>query len=178
MYCGNGNPIMITSIRQAESQDLGTIREIYNWAILNTTSTFDTIPRTPSQMEEWLEKHHTLPAFVAVSESDKVVGWACLSPWSDRCAYAKSAEVSLYVDSKFHRKGIGQKLLQRLVEAAQRLQLHTLLSRVSQESEGSIALHKQNHFELVGHLKEVGEKFDRKIDVLIYQYLLKVNSHS
>src|SRR5437868_11136734 len=98
--------------RSATDADQQAIMEIYNEAVLNTTATFDTDQRTIEKQMEWFRKHKkNHPVFVAEKEK-QVVGWASLSPWSDRCAYDTTVEVSVYVHKGFRGKGIGKKLLE------------------------------------------------------------------
>jgi phosphinothricin acetyltransferase len=159
----------MTEIRNATLADLDAVTEIYNDAILNTTATFDTTPKTRVEQEAWFEKHGVQhPVFVAV-EAGIVVGWASLSAWSDRCAYAGTAEVSLYVKDGCRGRGIGKKLFERLDRAASEVGLHTLVSRIADESKASIHLHELFGFRHIGVMKEVGLKFGRLLDVYLMQ---------
>src|SRR6266404_1187680 len=102
------------TIRPATHADQQRIMEIYNDAVLNTTATFDTEPRTFEKQVTWFRNHKkNHPVYVA-EEDGKVIGWASLSPWSDRCAYDTTVEVSVYIDSDFRGKGIGGKLLEKV----------------------------------------------------------------
>ena len=72
------------NIRRATLKDLPGITEIYNDAILKTTATFDTEPKTIEEQRVWFEHHdECFPVIVAV-ENGVVLGWASLSRWSDR----------------------------------------------------------------------------------------------
>jgi L-amino acid N-acyltransferase len=156
-------------IRLAKKIDLPAITDIYNSAILKTTATFDTIEKTMAEQENWFSKHNEQhPIFVA-NINGKVVGWASLSAWSDRCAYSETAEVSFYVDENYRGQGIGKKLLEKLDLVAPKIGLHTLVSRIAGESEISIHLHKLYGFELVGTMKQVGRKFGKLLDVHLMQ---------
>lgn len=161
------------AIRRAQPSDLGAVTAIYNDAILTTTATFDTQPKSLHEQEEWLARHGgRYPVLVAVLEGE-VVGWGSLSPWSDRCAYADSAENSLYVRRDLRGSGIGSRLLSALIEEARRAGLHTLLARVAQGNEGSIRLHQGFGFSVVGVMREVGRKFGERLDVTLLQLMLE-----
>jgi L-amino acid N-acyltransferase len=160
------------TIRTARLHDASAIAEIYNEAILTTTATFDTEVKTVAEREEWL-KHHDERHPVWVAEMDgKVVGWASLSRWSDRCAYADTAETSFYVASQYRGRGIGRKLKEWTVQEATRLGFHTLIARVAEGSAESLHLNEQAGFRHVGTLKEVGKKFGKLLDVHILQKML------
>jgi phosphinothricin acetyltransferase len=159
-------------IRPAELADAESITEIYNEAILTTTSTFDTEPKDLRERLAWLRSHdEKYPVLVALM-GDKVVGWSALTPWSDRRAYDITAETSFYVKSEFRGRGIGRALKRATIEEARRLGFHSLIARVAAGSEESLHLNRSMGFVQIGTLREVGSKFDRLIDVHILQMLL------
>ena len=102
-----------------------------------------------------------------------VVGSASLTQWSDRCAYADTAETSFYVHSSHRRRGIGRQLKEAIIEEARRLGYHTLIARVAEGSEESLHLNERAGFVYVGTLKQVGRKFGRLLDVHILQKMLQ-----
>jgi L-amino acid N-acyltransferase YncA/GrpB-like predicted nucleotidyltransferase (UPF0157 family) len=158
--------------RKAELLDMDAITEIYNEVILTTTATFDTEPKTTTERLQWFQSHDKRhPIWVATLDG-KVVGWISLSKWSDRPAYDDTAETSFYVKSEHRGKGIGTTLLRVLVEEAQKLQFHTLIARISGESDVSLHVHENFNFVQVGILKEVGRKFGKLLDVHVLQKML------
>lgn len=160
-------------LRPATPEDIPAITEIYNEAILTTTATFDTELKTADERLAWLNKHDDRhPVLVAVQDG-QVAGWASLSAWSDRCAYADTAETSFYVHSKFRGKGIGRKLKEAIIDEATRLEFHTLIARVAEESHESIHLNESCGFVHVGTLREVGRKFGKLLGVHIMHKMLK-----
>jgi L-amino acid N-acyltransferase len=164
------NPSIL--IRPAELSDLDAITEIYNEAILTTTATFDTEPKTRSEQIAWFQDHDTRhPVLVAVLDG-KIAGWASLSKWSGRCAYADTAETSFYVKAEHRGQGIGRKLKAAIIEEARQLKFHTIIARVAQGSEESLHLNESFGFVCIGTLKEVGRKFNKLLDVHIFQKML------
>ena len=160
-------------IRPAELSDVAAIAEIYNEAILTSTATFDTEPKTVEERTQWLHSHEARhPVLVAVFEG-KVVGWSSLTRWSDRPAYDVTAETSFYVRSAHRGRGIGRKLKDAIIREARRLGYHSLIARVTEGSRESIHLNESAGFVHVGTLKEVGKKFGRLLDVHIMQKMLE-----
>ena len=122
---------MIPDIRKANAADVASITEIYNEAILNTTATFDIEQKTVSSQRKWFKAHsHRNPIFVAVIDNN-VIGWASLSEYSSRCAYADTAEFSLYVKESFRNQGIGKTLMQTILDEGHKVGLHTVISRIA-----------------------------------------------
>jgi L-amino acid N-acyltransferase YncA len=159
-------------LRPAIRTDLPAITRIYNEAILTTTATFDTKPQTIRERAVWFNKHGGHYPVLVAQIGREVVGWACLSPWSDRDGYKITGETSFYVHSKFRRRGIGRKLKLAIIEEARRLGFRSLIARVADGSDASLHLNRAAGFELVGTLKQVGEKFGRLLDVHVLQKTL------
>ncbi len=160
-------------IRRAVPADAAAIADIYNEAILTTTATFDTEPKSVADRVQWLQAHDERHPVLVAEAGGKVVGWASLTRWSDRHAYDDTAETSFYVHSSQRGRGIGRRLKAAIIEEARRLGFHTLVARIAEGSCESIHLNEQAGFVHVGTLKEVGRKFGRLLDVHIMQLLLK-----
>jgi L-amino acid N-acyltransferase YncA len=158
-------------IDTATKQDLNRIVEIYNWAIENTSATFDTDSKTIQSQLGWFETHDEKHPVIVARENGRVLAWGSISPWSDRCAYSGTGEISFYVDPDFHCKGIGFNILKRLIEIGKEKKFRTLVSRIAGKSEASIHLHKKLGFSNIGTMKNVGKKFGEIVDVHLMQIL-------
>lgn len=159
-------------IRKAEDADVDAITEIYNEAILTTTATFDIEPKSQAERLEWLRSHgERYPVLVALVDG-RVVGWASLSPYSNRRAYDDTAETSFYVKSESRGQGVGRRLKGAIIDEARRLRFHTLIAHVAEGSEESLHLNASFGFVHAGTLKEVGRKFGRLLDVHFFQLIL------
>jgi L-amino acid N-acyltransferase YncA len=159
-------------IRRAESSDVPAITEIYNEAIVETTATFDIEPKTLTDRNDWLQAHNERHPVVVAEVDGKVVGWAALTPWSDRAAYDDTAETAFYVHSSFRDRGIGRRLNSEIVDLAKRLGFHTLIARMTEDSAASIHLNEAAGFVHIGTMREVGRKFGRLLDVHMMQKML------
>ena len=158
-------------INIATKQDLNRIVEIYNWAIENTSATFDTDRKTTQSQLGWFESHDEKHPVIVARENGRVLAWGSISPWSDRCAYSGTGEISFYVDPGFHSKGIGFNILKRLIEIGKEKNFRTLVSRIAGKSEASVHLHKKLGFSNIGTMKNVVKKFGEIIDVHLMQIL-------
>src|SRR4051812_38569976 len=98
------------NIRPAVESDQQAIMDIYNESVLHNTATFDTEARTFEKQLAWFKNHKNNHPVLVGEKEGKVVGWASLSPWSDRCAYDTTVEVSVYVHKDFRKQGIGSQL--------------------------------------------------------------------
>jgi phosphinothricin acetyltransferase len=160
-------------VRLAERRDAEAIRSIYNVEVLESTVTFDMVPRTIDEQVAWIDEHSGgHPAVVAVDGQEAVVGFGSLSVWRDRPAYSGSVEDSLYVHVDHRGRGIGRLILEELVRLGADHGFHTVLARIVGGHEASIALHEACGFATVGVEREVGRKFKHWLDVVIMQRLL------
>jgi L-amino acid N-acyltransferase YncA len=160
-------------IREAAENDLPQLLSIYNDIILHTTAVYDYEPHTLEMRKHWFEtkKQQGFPVFVA--EEDKMIlGFSSIGPFRAWAAYKYSVENSVYVAAAARGKGIGKLLLPPLVEAAKRLQLHTIIAGIDAANEASLKLHKSFGFQEVAHFKEVGWKFERWLDLKFLQLIL------
>jgi phosphinothricin acetyltransferase len=163
---------MSVLIRLATEGDLAAILAIYNHYVATSTCTFRIEPETADERLAWFRDHSPRHP-VTVAEADgEVIGWASLSPWNPRCAYANSVEASVYLRHDCHRRGVGRALLVDLIERARTIGHHTILGGACIEQEASIGLQRSLGFEQVALLREVGFKFGRWLDVAYYQLLL------
>jgi L-amino acid N-acyltransferase YncA len=159
--------------RLAKRRDAEALQEIYNVEVLESTVTFDLVPRSFTEQVAWIDEHSGgHPAIVAVSDDDAVVGFASLSPYRPRPAYAPTVEDSVYVHRDRRGHGIGRLLLTDLVELARNHGFHSAIGRIVGGHEASIALHRACGFEEVGRERDVGRKFGRWLDVVLMQRML------
>jgi L-amino acid N-acyltransferase YncA len=138
-------------VRSLEPVDWPAVRAIYELGRATGRATLETA--TPS-WELWDEAHVRSHRWAAVVD-DEVVGWAALAH-PHRTAGNGVAESSVYVDPRFHRRGIGGALLHRLVTESERAGFWTLEARVVDGNDASLHLHLANGFRVVGVRERIG----------------------
>jgi phosphinothricin acetyltransferase len=159
-------------VRPALESDLEAINSIYNHYVLGSTCTYQEAPETMEGRRLWFKHHDDRhPVIVAESGGD-VVGWGSLSAYHPRSAFRHTVENSVYVHHEQHRRGIGKALLEELVLRAAALKHRAIIAGIDAEQAGSLAIHARCGFEKVGHLKQVGFKFGRWLDVVYMERLL------
>lgn len=165
-------------IRPAEEKDLQGILEIYNDAILNTTAIYNYKPYTKAEIEHWFadKKRDNHPVFVTEIDN-KIAGFVTYGPFRVRPAYKYSIEHSVYVHPDFRKRGIAKKLLAMIIEVARENNYHAIVAGIDADNKVSIELHKQFHFVEVGHIKQVGYKFNRWLDLTFMELVLDTPKH-
>jgi phosphinothricin acetyltransferase len=134
-----------------------------------STCTFQLEPTTLEERRAWFEGHSPLHPVTVAIEDGRVMGWGALSPFRERAAYRHSVESSVYVREGHHRRGLGRALLVDLLHRASALGHHTVLAGITADQPASLALHHAVGFVQVAHLREVGFKLGRWLDVLYLQ---------
>ncbi len=136
-------------IRIAAPTDLPRLVEIYNQAIASQSATADTIPFSVEARRGWFTAHvpDAYPIYVCVDENHRVIGYICLSPYRNRPALARTAEVSYYLDYSRHGQGVGSALLRYALEDAGRIGKKVYLAILPEGNTGSIRLlEKRKHY--------------------------------
>ena len=165
---------MEIQIRPYQVSDTQAILDIINHNILHSTALYDYNIRTLEQQKKLLEEKISKNFPVIVASIDGfVAGFGMYGEFRFREAYKFTVEHSVYVDEHFQGKGIGQQLLQELIDLAKKQKLHTLIAVIDAENKGSVIFHEKFGFETVGILKETGYKFDRWLDSVFMQLILE-----
>jgi phosphinothricin acetyltransferase len=161
-----------TILRPATEADLVAINDIYNYYVLHSTCTYQDEPETLESRRAWFKHHGEKHPVIAAEAGGHVVGWASLSTYNARSAYRNTVENSVYIHHQHHRRGIGTHLLEELILRARTLGHHAIIAGIDAEQPASVALHTKFQFEKVGHLKQVGQKFGRWLDVIYMELIL------
>lgn len=157
-------------IRRAQVRDAAEIAAIYNHYIENSTATFDTEPKTEEDREQWLLAHDdSYPVFVAEEDDGRVIGFASVSSYRDRPAWAPTVEAGVYVRRGLTGSGVGPKLLSAIIEAAREAGHHVMVSQIVADNRASLVMCERAGFVRVGRMREVGFKAGRWLDVEIVQ---------
>jgi phosphinothricin acetyltransferase len=165
-------PLQIT-LRDATEADLPAILDIYNDAILTTTSVYSEKPHTLEMRQAWFNerKQAGFPVIAAVQD-DKIVGFATYGHFRVWPCYRFTVEHSLYVHCDSRGQGISKLLLNEVIDHARKAGKHAMIAGVDSENDISLKLHLQFGFEQVARFKEVGYKFDRWLDLIFLELML------
>src|SRR5712672_228475 len=130
-------------IRPTTAADLPAITEIYEHAVLYGTATFELIPPDLAEMTRRFEvlMDGGCPYLVAAFEG-VVVGYAYAGAYRPRPAYRFTVENSVYLQRAIHRRGIGMKLLQRLIVESEQRGFRQMIAVIGDSANaGSIGVH-------------------------------------
>lgn len=150
------------------------ILAILNEAIVNSTALYDYKPRTMEMMAAWFDAKAkgNFPVIGIENDSGELMGFASYGTFRAWPAYKYSVEHSIYVDARFRGRGLGRRLLQETISAAQKQNLHVLVGAIDAANQVSIRLHESTGFVHCGTIRQAGFKFGRWLDLVFYQLIL------
>lgn len=163
------------TIRPAQMDDAAAIAVIYNQGIEARIATFETVLRTPADIEQNLRNSEGRYPYLVAVDGEDVVGWASVSTYRPRECYGGIGEFSIYVHEDHRKSGVGRVLLPALIDAAETAGFWKLLSRVFLFNTGSRRLCASFGFREVGVYEKHAKLDDDWLDVVIVERLIPSN---
>jgi L-amino acid N-acyltransferase YncA len=154
------------TVRPMRDQDADRVLAIYQQGLDSGQASFEI---TAPSWEEFDAAKLTEHRHVAVGQNGDVLGWAAVVPVSSRCVYAGVVEHSVYVDPRAQGRGIGQALLQALIQSTEAAGIWTIQSGIFPENRASLRLHERAGFRVVGTRTRVGRHHGRWRDVVLLE---------
>ena len=160
---------MQITFHETEEHHFPQIKEIYDWYIANSTATFHTEPVTVEELKEFIFVHHPRYKSYVIFADDQMAGYCFLTYYKKRQAYDRTAEITIYLKPGFCNKGLGTLALQYLEKKAAEAGIKNIVGIISGDNKGSIKLFEKSGYEKCAHFRNVGEKFNKVLDVVAYQ---------
>lgn len=161
---------MSYTIDAMRAGDWERVRAIYLEGIATGHATFEADAPT---WEKW-DAGHLRRARLVARGGGEVLGWAALSPVSNRRAYAGVAEVSVYVGAGGRGRGVGRALLEALIGESEMIGVWTLQAGVFPENVASVRLHLRCGFRQIGRRERIGRLNGVWRDTLLFERRSKV----
>jgi len=158
-------------LRPFTDADAAGVSRIYAHHVEHGVATFDLEAPAPA---DWRAKVAGItaagwPFLVAVDGAD-VVGFAYVSPWRDRPAYAATVEDTVYLAPGRSGRGTGRALLTAVLDRAAAAGARQAIAVIADGGDpSSQALHRALGFTEAGRLRDVGFKHGRWLDVVLMQ---------
>jgi phosphinothricin acetyltransferase len=159
-------------IRPVTAGDASALCGIYNYYITNTAVSFEEEELGPGEMERRIRDVTGKYPWFVWEYGGEILGYAYAHKWHERAAYRFSAEDSIYLRHDARGKGIGRRLLGRVIEVLRQTDIHALMSVITVPNEKSVALHESFGFKKVAQFCEVGFKMNQWLDVGYWELLL------
>jgi L-amino acid N-acyltransferase YncA len=160
------------TLRPARAGDAEAVCVIYNQGIEDRVATLETELRTPEERREWLAARGPRHPVIVGESGGVLVGWGSLNVFNARPAYRHVADFSVYVERAWRGKGVGHRLLERLIEIAREIGYHKLVLSTFPTNMGGVTLYERLGFSRVGVYHEQGLLDGKWVDTLIMEKLL------
>ncbi len=160
------------NIRKAMEEDAEAIARIYNWYVLNTQISFETETVGNDEMARRILEKRLKYDWLVGEVDHEIVGYAYYGAFRERSAYRHTVESAIYIPLKSIGRGFGKALYSSLIDSAKKHGFLEMVGLISLPNPGSGALHRKMGFKEVGILNKVGYKFEKYIDVGIWQLSL------
>jgi len=157
-------------ICDAVEADLPGLLGIYNDVIATSTAVYTDAPVTLEERCAWWKTRTAqgYPVLVA-RDAGEVAGFATFGDFRAWPGYRFTVEHSVHVRADARGRGIGHELVEALFPRAAALHKHVMIAGVDAANAGSIRFHERLGFERAAHLREVGYKFGRWLDLVLLQ---------
>ena len=157
-------------IRPMEQGVWAEMLEIYYQGIQTNMATFEN--ECPTS-EEW-DKTHTVDCRLVAEDDCEVVGFAVLSPVSTREVFKGVVELHIYVDVDHKRMGVGEMLLNAIVEESDKSGYWAVMANVLEENVAALGLFEKCGFRRVGKLERTGkDRFGVWRSLVIYEHRIQ-----
>jgi phosphinothricin acetyltransferase len=159
-------------LRPVRREDASGIAEIYNYYIEHTAITFEEELLGGEDMAGRIGEVVPRYPWYVWEEGGELVGYAYAHAWGRRAAYRFAVEDSIYLKPGWERRGIGRRLLARVLEELRRGGFHAVISVITVPNPASAGLHESFGFKKTGQFNEVGYKLGKWLDVGYWELIL------
>lgn len=159
-------------IRLATKSDSAALLNIYAAYIRDTAISFETEIPSVFAFGERIETIQQQFPWLVCEIDGRVVGYAYASKHKERTAYQWSADLSVYVDPRAHRKHIATSLYTALLECLRLQGYYSAFAAITVPNASSEALHCTLGFQPIGVFERVGYKLGKWRDVQYFKRVL------
>ena len=164
------------TIRLACDSDVQHMRNIYLPVVRDTSISFEVEPPTLEEFRRRVSSTlETLPWLVCEAKG-RILGYAYAGRFRSRAGYRWSVEVSVYVDSRYRRLGVGAGLYTVLLEGLRILGYFNAYAGITLPNSASVNLHERLGFKLLAVYPSVAFKMGRWRDVGVWHLVLAEHS--
>lgn len=164
----------IVSFEEIAQIHLEEVRDIYNYYVENTTISFHTEILDLDQIKDSVININKRFKSFVIKEGNEIYGYVLITPFKSKQAYDSSGEVTLYLKPDCLGKGIGGESLKFIEGVAREQGFHTLIATICMENLRSKSLFEKNGYVQCALFKEVGYKFNRRLDIGSFQKIVRL----
>lgn len=153
-------------------EHLPAVLDIYSYYVLHSTATFHSHVLSMDEMKDLVIFKSPLYRTFVIYLDECLCGYVLLTQFKNREAYDGTAEVTIYLKNDSTGKGIGSSALDFIENYASTKELHVLLATICGENSASVGVFEKCGYTKCAHYEEVGKKFGKSLDVVVYQKII------
>jgi len=164
---------MSVRLEELQESDLPFVKEIYDYYTLNSTVVYSLEALSFEDIRSFLPIGDPVyRSYIIKSPEGETVGLCYFNKFKPREAYRISVELTIYFKQEFAGKGYGSDAMRQIEEVIRAGGFHNIMALIGGENEASIHLFEKCGYTCCAHIKEAAEKFNRKLDLIMYQKIL------
>jgi len=160
-------------IRSARPEDAERLVELYRYYVEQTAISFEYEAPSVEEFRSRVENTLNNYPYLVLENGGRILGYAYAGPFKTRAAYARSCELSIYLDRRETRRGYGRALYEALeteLKARGFLNLYACIASPVVEDEyltrNSERFHTRLGYTTVGRFHQCACKFGRWYDMI------------
>jgi L-amino acid N-acyltransferase YncA len=153
-------------IRNKKEEDTERILEIVNSFVKDSFAAYSDEYYSPSIVDEWSKK---AKVFLVLEMENKIVGFGFVAPYKPHKSCSHVGVLTYFILKEYSGKGLGTKLINRLISKGKNLGITNYLAHISSKNEQSLNFHKKHGFQEVGRFKNMAVKLGESLDMVWVQ---------
>ena len=166
-------------IRNATTQDVYRLLEIYDYYVRNTAISFEYETPSPDEFAARMERIMSRYPYLVIERDGRIEGYAYAGIFKDRPAYDRSCEMTIYIDHALRKHGMGRMLYEAMEEKLKErgiLNLYACIGYPEEEDEyltkNSAGFHAHLGYVRVGTFHRCGYKFGHWYNMIWMEKLI------
>jgi phosphinothricin acetyltransferase len=146
-------------IRHADpGRDAAACAAIYGPFVRDTVASLEEVAPDERELAERIKRISLTHPWLVAEVDGAVAGFAYASEHRQRASYRWAADVAVYLDPAYHRRGIGRALYDQLLKLLVRQGLRIACAGITLPNDASVALHEAFGFQPIGVYRRIGWK--------------------
>lgn len=158
------------TLTKLEEKDLPFVKEIYDYYTLHTTVVYFIHCVTIDELRTFIPIGDThYQSFLIHNEEGKPCGFCYYSRFKPREAFNTSVEFTIYLKPEYAGRGYGHQALEMIEPIIFQKGFTNIMALISGDNETSIRMFERGGYVCCANIKEVAEKFGKKLNLKMYQ---------
>lgn len=153
--------------------DLPLVKEVYDYYTLNSTAVYFTAPVPMEEIRVIVPLHDPdYRSFLIKDQTGEILGFCYFARFKEKPAFRISVEVTVYLKPDCLHKGAGTEALRQLEPYIKKSGFSNAVALIDSGNTASIRLFEKCGYTCCARIKDVAEKFGKRLTLNMYQKLI------